>query len=88
MPYLPSPPPGDPHSWGAYVRRLRLAEDLSQVELARAIGIHHTTISEWESKGRNPDGRCFIRIVRYFGLNWDAAAAVVDPEADGDEAAA
>lgn len=47
--------PGERGSWASYARAARLAARLSQVELARRIGVDRTSIGRWESGRYKPD---------------------------------
>lgn len=42
-------------------RQVRLSAEVSQVEIARAIGVTHASISNWENGIRKPRGDAAIR---------------------------
>lgn len=46
----------DPEFKGADVRRIRMKLDLSQMALARALGVSHRTVESWESGNNVPNG--------------------------------
>jgi len=48
--------------------RLRNARDLSQTELAEALGVSQTTVSEWESMLYSPSIDNLTKISKFFGL--------------------
>jgi transcriptional regulator with XRE-family HTH domain len=55
--------------FGANVRRIRRAQDLSQEELAHRAGVHRTYLSALErSGGRNPTIKVVERIAKALGV--------------------
>lgn len=55
--------------FGANVRRIRRAQDLSQEELAHRANVHRTYLSALErSGGRNPTIRVVERIAKALGV--------------------
>lgn len=53
---------------GKILRKKRLMEDISQKELAQAIGVTHLQISRWEKNKSVPDGHNLLRVMRYLGI--------------------
>lgn len=47
---------------------LRLAAELSQGELARAVGVNAATVSRWEAGLRKPSGEAALRYARGLRL--------------------
>lgn len=71
---------------GANIKRAREAYGLSQVELARLVGVHEVSVSRWET------GTYFPRFVELFRvaqvLHTDPAYLTMDAEAGTDNVAA
>lgn len=53
------------------IRMLRQARSLSQVELARALGVTKQSISNWENDNIQPSIDMLIRIADYFSVSTD-----------------
>lgn len=60
----------------------RLAANLEQIDLAKAIGVARTTISNWERGVAEPNATAFVRWSRLTGqsIEWLAAGVDVRPE--------
>jgi len=48
---------------------LRLSKKISQAELAKAIGVNRTTLSNYETSRRVPDIEICCKIANYFGIS-------------------
>ncbi len=53
------------------IRRLRLARNISQVDLAKALGVTKQSISNWENNNIQPSIDMLIRICDYFRVTTD-----------------
>lgn len=53
------------------IRRLRMARNISQVELAKALGVTKQSISNWENNNIQPSIDMLIRICDYFRVTTD-----------------
>lgn len=53
------------------IREIRRAKDISQEELARAVGISQSLVSDVEKNKTNPSLGVFVRIARYLGCSLD-----------------
>ena len=58
----------DPRALGETIRLLRKKSKLNQTELAEAVGIHQTAVSQWEKGRTAPDVLSLRRISELFGL--------------------
>ena len=53
------------------IRRLRMARNISQVDLAKALGVTKQSISNWENNNIQPSIDMLIRICDYFRVTTD-----------------
>lgn len=53
------------------IRQLRLARNLSQVDLAKALGVTKQSISNWENNNIQPSIDMLIRIAQFFSVSTD-----------------
>lgn len=53
------------------IRRLRMAKNLSQVDLAKALGVTKQCVSNWENNNIQPSIDMLIRISSYFSVSTD-----------------
>lgn len=53
------------------IKELRKASDVSQVELAQAIGVTQGAVSRWESGDVKPTIDKLVAIARFFGCKVD-----------------
>lgn len=53
------------------IRRLRLARNLSQVDLAKALGVTKQSISNWENDNIQPSIDMLVRLSKYFSVSTD-----------------
>lgn len=71
----------NPQVVGARIAKLRHQKDLTQVQLAHALGVSPSTVADWERGHRFP-ARKLGKIEAYFGqpVDYDTAAAGPAPE--------
>lgn len=60
------------------LKELRIENNLSQDQLAKAVGLTHTAIGLWEQKKRIPNFDAVIVIAQYFGVSTDYLAGLED----------
>ena len=53
------------------LKELRLEKNLSQLELAKAIGFSQSSIVYWETGQRVPNAQAVIILARFFGVSTD-----------------
>lgn len=53
------------------IRELRTLRNISQVELATALGVTKQSVSNWENDNIQPSIDMLIKIARYFGVSTD-----------------
>lgn len=53
------------------IKQLRLARNLSQVDLARALGVTKQSVSNWENNNIQPSIDMLIRISHFFSVSTD-----------------
>lgn len=53
------------------LERARLRARISQVELAKELGVSKMTVNYWESKKRNPKRGVIIRIAEILGVDFE-----------------
>lgn len=53
------------------IQKLRKDKGLSQLELAKAINVHQTAISQWETEKTNPDMTTIQILADYFNVTVD-----------------
>ena len=53
------------------IKQLRLARNLSQVDLAKALGVTKQSISNWENNNIQPSIDMLIRISGFFSVSTD-----------------
>lgn len=53
------------------IKQLRLARNLSQVDLAKALGVTKQSISNWENNNIQPSIDMLIRISDFFSVSTD-----------------
>jgi DNA-binding XRE family transcriptional regulator len=54
---------------GDHIRSHRLAEQLTQAEVAKGIGVTPTALGQWETNKRMPSERFLPRITSFLGYN-------------------
>ena len=53
------------------IKSLRLARGISQVELAKVLGVTKQTISNWENNNIQPSIEMLVSLADYFGTSTD-----------------
>ncbi len=53
------------------IKKLRLARNLSQVDLAKELGVTKQSVSNWENNNIQPSIDMLIRLARYFSVSAD-----------------
>lgn len=53
------------------IRQLRIARNLSQVDLAKALGVTKQSISNWENNNIQPSIDMLIHLSRFFSVSTD-----------------
>lgn len=53
------------------IRQLRIARNLSQVDLAKALGVTKQSISNWENNNIQPSIDMLIRLSQFFSVSTD-----------------
>lgn len=53
------------------IRSLRLARNLSQVDLAKALGVTKQSVSNWENNNIQPSIDMLIHLARFFSVSTD-----------------
>lgn len=56
---------------GKNIRQLRIRQQITQEQLARALGVSFQTVSKWETEVTFPDILLLPRIAAYFGISID-----------------
>ena len=65
-------------SFGEKLRYLRTEKNLSQIALAKELGVSKSVISLWELDGSDPTLSNLIKISDYFGVSIDFLAGKED----------
>ena len=60
------------------LKELRVAHELSQMQLARAVGISQSAIAKWELGKAEPTASAIIALARFFGETTDYLLGIVD----------
>ena len=60
------------------IKSLRLSYNLSQVELASALGVSKQCISNWENDYIQPSVEMLIKIAKYFNVTTDYLLGISD----------
>lgn len=53
------------------IRQLRLARNLSQVDLAKVLGVTKQSVSNWENNNIQPSIDMLIRLAQFFSVSTD-----------------
>ncbi len=56
---------------GEQIKKLRLAKQVSQVEMANRIGVFKQSISNWENNNILPSIEMLVKMAEYFGCTSD-----------------
>lgn len=54
------------------IRELRTARNLSQVDLAKALGVTKQSVSNWENNNIQPSIDMLIHLARFFAVSTDS----------------
>lgn len=54
------------------IRQLRLARNLSQVDLANALGVTKQSVSNWENNNIQPSIDMLVRLAEFFSVSTDS----------------
>lgn len=58
-------------SFAAILRELRKSRSLSQGDLAKALSVHQTAVSQWETGRTMPDIDTITQVAKYFNVSTD-----------------
>jgi transcriptional regulator with XRE-family HTH domain len=61
--------PKRPLTVGDHIRRKRLSLKLEQKEVAERIGVHETSVFNWEANAKRPDLRFMPKVIEFLGYN-------------------
>jgi transcriptional regulator with XRE-family HTH domain len=67
---------------GERIKKLREQHNLSQIRLARALGITNVQLSRYETGDRNPDPEIIKKIADYFNCTTDYLLGLSDNQAN------
>jgi len=56
---------------GKVIRELRTEFEISQIQLAKALGVSKQSVSNWENENILPSIEMLARIANYFGVTCD-----------------
>lgn len=56
---------------GENIRKLRTAKGISQVELARRLGVTKQAVSNWENNNIQPSIEMLLILAKYFSVSTD-----------------
>jgi transcriptional regulator with XRE-family HTH domain len=59
---------------------LRQAAGLTQMQLAKKVGVHHSTIAFWELSGTPPRGEILPRLAEALGVTIEVLLNVAQPK--------
>jgi len=54
--------------FGKVLRELRLDKGLTQKQLAEMFNVHHTTIRDWEIRGKEPSYETLCKLAEFFDV--------------------
>lgn len=60
------------------IRDLRLRNSISQVELAKRLGVTKQTVSNWENNNIQPSVEMLVLIAKYFSVSTDSLLGLDD----------
>lgn len=63
---------------GEKIKSLRLEKELTQVELAQALGVSKGIISIWENNINEPKATYIKRLALFFGVSADYLLGIID----------
>ncbi len=53
------------------IKKLRLAQGISQVELAQKLNVSKQCVSNWENDNIQPSVEMLVKLARFFGVSTD-----------------
>ena len=56
---------------GEQIRKLRLARNISQVQLAQKLDVSKQSVSNWENNNIFPSVEVLVKIAKFFGCSTD-----------------
>lgn len=56
---------------GTRIRELRVAQELSQQQLADSLGVKRSTICKYETNVNIPDAKMIIKLAKFFDVSAD-----------------
>ena len=62
------------------IRELRTLRNISQVELASALGVTKQSVSNWENDNIQPSIEMLIKLANFFGVSTDYLLGIDDRE--------
>ena len=57
---------------GEKIKELRVEKELSQMQLAKLISVSQKAVDYWERSVNEPKASYIIRLVKVFGISFDA----------------
>ena len=63
---------------GEKIKELRIENNLSQMALAKAVGVSQKAVDYWERGVNEPKARYIIALVKFFNLSYDEFFAEID----------
>lgn len=57
--------------FGDVVKKLRINQNISQVELAKKLGVSKQTVSNWENNNIQPSIDMLTKVAEYFSVTTD-----------------
>ena len=60
------------------LKELRMANNLSQMQLAKVLGISQSAIAKWELGKTEPTASAIILVAKYFNESTDYILGVID----------
>ena len=64
--------------FGEILKEMRKERNLSQLELANAVGVSQSAIAKWELSKTEPTASALIALSRYFGESVDYLLGLTD----------
>lgn len=58
-------------TFGERIQQLRLEKNISQNELSKIIGLHHSNIGRMEKDSQTPSADIIIKLKNYFNVSYD-----------------
>ena len=63
---------------GEKIKELRIENNLSQMALAKAVGVSQKAVDYWERGVNEPKASYIIALVKFFNLSYDEFFAEID----------